>query len=249
MNWLLLRGLTRQAGHWGGFRDDVSKEFKGETLALDLPGFGTASHVKSPLSMPQIVEHLRPQFLEKRSSNSSSSWNLLGLSFGGMVALEWLRLYPKDFDHGIIVNSSLAGLCTIQERMSLEAKLVFIKCVFGAEPDKKESMILGLTSSLHQADKDLLASWLEIEGTYPTKIIEGIKQLLISSRFKGPESLTVPILVLSSQMDRLVDPVCSKKISEKYKVRNLVHPEAGHDLPLDAPHWVTQKMREFVSRQ
>ncbi len=245
MNWLLLRGLSRQACHWGSFTSKLETHSSRDVLALDLPGFGTASEHKSPLAMREIVEFLRPQFLNAPSHQKP--WSLLGLSFGGMVALEWLRLYPNDFRTCVVINSSLAGICSINERITNYGKLVLLKCLLLAPPIKKERLILTLTSSKHLADADLLASWEAIERHHPTRNLEVLKQLLISSQYRGPQKITTPLLVLSSQKDQLVNPNCSARIAQKFGAAHFVHPESGHDLPLDAPEWVIEKISYFAS--
>jgi len=245
MNWLLLRGLSRHALHWGSFTEELRAHCEGEVLALDLPGFGSASKNKSPLSVGGIVEHLRRQFLKEH--DPKKSWNLLGLSFGGMVALEWLSLYPEDFNAGAIMNSSLAGICPMSERISGSGKWLLLKCLLKPSPIEKESLILALTSREHVGDRALLQNWETIEIDHPTRITEALKQLLISSRYKGPKNLIPPLLVLSSQKDQLVNPNCSLKIAQKYGAVHWIHPEAGHDLPLDAPQWVIEKISLFAN--
>ncbi len=245
MNWLLLRGLSRQAPHWGSFPSELKAHDGGEVLALDLPGFGAASDHKSPLAMKEIVDVLRQRFL--KAVYPKKPWSLLGLSFGGMVALEWLRLYPDDFKACVVINSSLAGICPINERITNHGKIVLLKCLLGPSPIKKESLILALTSSQHQGDMVLLANWEAIERRHPTRNREALKQLLISSQYKGPQKITTPLLILSSQKDQLVNPKCSARMAQKYEAVHFVHPETGHDLPLDAPQWVIEKISAFAS--
>jgi len=245
MNWLLLRGLSRQASHWGNFASALSAQGHGEVVALDLPGFGAASEHKSPLAMKEIVDFLRHQFL--KTHNLQKPWSLLGLSFGGMVALDWLRLFPDDFRTCVAINSSLAGICPVNERITNHGKWVLLKCLLKPSPLKKEKLILSLTSSQHLGDTDLLASWEAIERHHPTRTLEALKQLLISSQYQGPHKIATPLLVLSSQKDQLVNPNCSVRIAQKYGAVHFVHPETGHDLPLDAPEWVIEKISFFAN--
>mgnify|MGYP003949335389 CR=1 FL=1 len=45
MNWLFLRGLTREQRHWGPFRDVFARDYPGAKVhCLDLPGTGTERH-------------------------------------------------------------------------------------------------------------------------------------------------------------------------------------------------------------
>jgi hypothetical protein len=35
-------------------------------------------------------------------------------------------------------------------------------------------------------------------------------------------------------------------IAEKYRARHELHPSGGHDLPLDDPHWITERIAQFA---
>lgn len=54
MTLILLRGLTREARHWGQFADVLAARLAAAGLcrqaivAIDLPGSGTFAHLKSP---------------------------------------------------------------------------------------------------------------------------------------------------------------------------------------------------------
>ena len=61
-NWILLRGLTREARHWGGFAELLRREIPdARVIAPDLPGNGSLNEQKSPLRVEQMVEALREQ--------------------------------------------------------------------------------------------------------------------------------------------------------------------------------------------
>lgn len=58
--WLLLRGLTREAGHWGRFPQQLQAALPGaRILAIDLPGNGTLHRHPSPTSIPEMVTACR----------------------------------------------------------------------------------------------------------------------------------------------------------------------------------------------
>jgi pimeloyl-ACP methyl ester carboxylesterase len=54
----------------------------------------------------------------------------------------------------------------------------------------------------------------------------------------------VPLLLLASRGDALVDPRCSLAIAQRWACEIAMHPWAGHDLPLDDADWVVQQVRE-----
>jgi pimeloyl-ACP methyl ester carboxylesterase len=57
----------------------------------------------------------------------------------------------------------------------------------------------------------------------------------------------VPLLVLSSSGDQLVDPRCSQQLAQAWQAEHRIHPNAGHDLPLDDGEWVAQRVAAWVA--
>lgn len=78
----------------------------------------------------------------------------------------------------------------------------------------------------------------------PVPVSTLIRQLTAASRSKSPATLSVPLHVLCSDGDRMVSADCSRAIAKKYGARLDVHPSGGHDLPLDDPEWVAQRLSE-----
>ncbi|RYY52271.1 MAG: alpha/beta hydrolase, partial [Comamonadaceae bacterium] len=54
--WVLLRGLTREAGHWGAFPDLLRAQLQSGTrvIALDLPGNGALHAQRSPARIEEL---------------------------------------------------------------------------------------------------------------------------------------------------------------------------------------------------
>lgn len=242
MNWILIRGLSRNAEHWGSFTELLKEATKDSVIALDLPGFGAESHENFSLSLRKNIDFLRSKITFHLQSKQNC---IIGLSFGGMVALEWLKLYPSDFTFGVIINSSASGICTTNERISKKGFYTIVKNLYSLVPESKEQQILELTSNHYAQDKQIASQWVEIENRYPTNRVSVLKQLLISALFKAPHDLKIPLLFLGSTNDRLVSSTCTLKLAEFYKSPVFLHPTAGHDLPLDAPDWVAKNILTF----
>jgi pimeloyl-ACP methyl ester carboxylesterase len=67
--------------------------------------------------------------------------------------------------------------------------------------------------------------------------------LLAAARYRAPRQAPgLPILLLASQHDKLVDSRCSQALAAAWRCPLEMHPTAGHDLPLDDPHWVAQQV-------
>jgi alpha-beta hydrolase superfamily lysophospholipase len=58
----------------------------------------------------------------------------------------------------------------------------------------------------------------------------------------------LPVLVLNGAADRLVDPRCSRALAARWGAELHVHPHAGHDLPLDEPEWLVDRLVEWSTR-
>jgi pimeloyl-ACP methyl ester carboxylesterase len=74
-----------------------------------------------------------------------------------------------------------------------------------------------------------------------------IRQLVAAANYRGAApTAKIPILVLTSTEDRLVDPACSRALAAHLGAPVREHPTAGHDLPLDDPDWVVDRIREWT---
>lgn len=92
MTWILLRGLAREARHWGSFAQQFSRVLASSNLihqaeALDLPGNGEFCQLPSPTSVPRMVELARQQFDQftdspaTRPTTTNTTWRI-GAVFG-----------------------------------------------------------------------------------------------------------------------------------------------------------------------
>src|SRR5574341_206136 len=92
-NWLLLRGLSREAAHWGDFVPLLQSAFPSAHIStLDLPGTGCLYRHISPTDMQAIAENVRRQALTAGLLQRPAT--VLALSLGAMVTWEWLLKYP-----------------------------------------------------------------------------------------------------------------------------------------------------------
>jgi pimeloyl-ACP methyl ester carboxylesterase len=54
------------------------------------------------------------------------------------------------------------------------------------------------------------------------------------------------VLVLGSEQDRLVSVLCSKALAQQGAYELRLHPDAGHDLPLDDGPWVARQVQSWL---
>jgi pimeloyl-ACP methyl ester carboxylesterase len=246
MHWLLLRGLARERRHWGEFPETLRRVRRGDSVhVLDLPGAGTECQRVVPSTVHAIAEDVRARWLALRDANPGP-WGLFGVSLGGMVALAWCAAHDDDFARVVVANSSAGDLARPWQRMSLGVFAGVLRSIRENDPVSRERRVLSMTTQLHHGLDALATEWAAYAQEYPMRRSNVARQLLAASRFRSPERVRTPMLVLAGGADRLADPACSRAIAAKYGAPIEIHPAAGHDIGTDAPEWTADRMHEWI---
>jgi pimeloyl-ACP methyl ester carboxylesterase len=231
--WVLLRGLTREAGHWGDFPGRLAAATGQEVLTPDLPGCGVRHREQAPASVPGLLVAVR------RSLAADGPLWLLGLSLGGMIVHEWLRQHPGEVAGAVVINTSLGGISAPWRRLRPAAVVAVLEAALTQDHLRRERRIYSLASA--GADGEAVATgWAALAGAHPARRSTALRQIFAAATYRAaPPPAPPPVLVLTSAGDRMVDPRCSRAIAGRTRGAELrEHPTAGHDLPLDAPDWV-----------
>lgn len=240
--WIFLRGLSREARHWGEFPQQCRDQLGWTIRCLDLPGFGQQRHHRAALSIGKTVEQLRRQ----AAPLDGQRIGLLGLSLGGMAALHWAAQAPQDIDALVLINSSSAD-CPIHHRLRVGALPAMINSLGSRSVKRQEKAILAMVSNVHSNDPERLTQWCHIRQQASISRANVLRQLLAASRYRSPKPEMLQqlsgALVLSSRSDRMVSWRCSQFFADKYGWPLQLHNQAGHDLPLDAPDWIIQQLQ------
>jgi pimeloyl-ACP methyl ester carboxylesterase len=242
----LFRGLIREKGHWGKFLAHLSDAVPGSLLsALDLPGAGEYHLGSSPFSIRGMVEEMRREFLQ--TQRSSEKPHLIAISLGGMIALEWIKNYPQDFKTLTLINTSAGGDSPIFHRLKAKAFLHLMKVPF-LRGRKKEARILELISNNSSVYLETLNAWEKISQERPVSLENSLRQLFAAAFWKAGDFIPpIPVCLLASVEDRMVNVECSRKLASKWNAPLVEHPTAGHDLPVDDPKWVAEEIKKFIS--
>lgn len=243
--WLLIRGLGRESAHWLEFAEKFKAQ-NAEVMMLDLPGTGEHLHKKSPISISAITEQLRNEFLRKKRS-TREPWKVMGISLGGMIALDWVNRYPYDFEAASVINTSSKDVGAIWQRLTVFGWYKLLQAGSITNPRMREKTVLDLVSNLRKNDQALLDKLEAIAIQRPISRENLCRQLIASSAFLSPSKIRIPLLILASLKDHMVDVRCSKSLAENLSAQIKFHPEAGHDLSLDDPDWVVDRLKEFES--
>lgn len=244
-HFFLLRGLIREAKHWGDFPELLAKSQPDARVStIDIPGAGVYFRSPSPLSVKKMVEGMRRVYLEQKKEGEECI--VLAISLGGMIAAQWLKDYPEDFEKAILINTSYGGISKTLDRLKFGALLHLLK-VPTLKGRAKEAHILRLVSNHKNVFDKTLNLWEEIQKEQPVSLSNTVRQLAAGGLFRiGNFKPTLPVLILASVQDRMVSVECSRAIAQKWESAIFEHPTAGHDLTADDPQWVVDKIKESI---
>ena len=117
-------------------------------------------------------------------------------------------------------------------------------------PRDKERLIVATISNHFSHNQKVIDEWTTIYKDNPYDPMNALRQLTAAAIFQAqPERIKVPILFLCSAQDRLVDCSCTLNLAKDFKDGYInIHPTGGHEITLDAPDWVCEKMNLRFSR-
>jgi pimeloyl-ACP methyl ester carboxylesterase len=245
ITWVLLRGLMREQRHWGGFPGEFARVMGTDRIVTPyLPGNGSRWQDRSPTRIADMTDDCRARL---QAQGYAPPYALLALSLGGMVVCDWAHRYPTELAGGVLINTSLRRFSPFWQRLRPANYPALLHAALRGDARRLESTVLRLTS--HRADADVLEDWLQIRQTSPVHTANALRQLIAAMRFQAPPAApAVPLLVLASDGDRLVDSGCSKALAQAWHLPLHIHPHAGHDLPLDAPQWVATTVQAWAAQ-
>ena len=241
--WALLRGLTREAGHWGDFAQRLADRLDptDEVVALDLPGNGTRNDCESPASVPAMAAACRQDLAHR---GLQPPYVLVGMSLGGMVALHGAYAFADEVSGCVLINTSLRGHGAFWQRLRPLNYARLCRLLLPLlSPLERELQVLLMTSADPQRHVGIAKQWGTMATQRPVSRSNALRQLAAAARYAPPaKPPAVPLLLLASAGDRLVSPHCSARLAAQWELPLRLHPDAGHDLPLDDPDWVVEQI-------
>jgi len=247
----LIRGLIRSRFHWHHFPQVFDHQLKSHNInhrivLLDIAGNGCRFNERTPFSIQGMANDISTQirlYLKAELINTAAiKVHLVGISMGGMIAAQVchaLKYEQFEVSSLHVINSSFSNVGRLWQRMKIPAALSLVKNLGTIQ--QRENCILQWTSN--QLDRQQYAeSWVEEAGKNPLSIRNAIAQLIAAMRFPIPSKPLEHGYIYTSEKDRLVSSVCSKKIASAWQYPIDLEEAAGHDMSLDAPYWLAERI-------
>jgi pimeloyl-ACP methyl ester carboxylesterase len=225
-------GLGRHAAHWLGFPSQLAERLGAPVIALDLPGTGTLRREPPRTDVGLIARHVADRL-------GPEAVRIVGISFGGMVALALAAGHPERVRSVTVVNTSAAGLAPLRSRLHLERAIA----ARWRDPTRREWALANLLVNDPVAAGRAAAAWTEIRRKDPVPAGTVVRHALAAARFRLPRP-AAPVQVVVGRGDRLVDPRCSDAVAAALSADLRSHPWGGHALFVDAPAWLADQVAE-----
>jgi pimeloyl-ACP methyl ester carboxylesterase len=246
--WVLLRGLTREAGHWGHFTPTLQAHLPpgSRIVTPDIAGNGALHQQSSATSVPAMAEQIRQQLT---AMGCEPPYSVVAMSLGAMVTVAWMHAQAHELARAVLINTSLRPHSPFWHRLQprqypTAARLIFTR----PSPLQWEQAVMRMTCQ-HPPDADqTLKHWLALRAQHPVSLGNGLKQLWAATQYRAPLDVPaqVPTLLLHSARDQLVNPACTRTLAERWQWPVVCHPTAGHDLPLDDGDWVARQIGHWL---
>ncbi|MDR6534606.1 alpha/beta hydrolase [Variovorax soli] len=246
--WVLMRGLTRESAHWGSFAGHLQERLPAARIvALDLPGNGRLNGSQSPLRIEAAAQACREQLV---ALDIEPPYHLLAMSLGAMVAVEWASRHPRELAGCALINTSLRPFSPWWQRLRPATYPALLGLLLARRSAReREETILRLTTRHPEGGTRVLDDWTTIREVRPVSPSNALRQVVAAVRYRAPaQAPRVPLLVLASARDGLVNPDCSRRLARQWHADIVEHPTAGHDLPLDDGDWVARQITRWAAR-
>jgi pimeloyl-ACP methyl ester carboxylesterase len=242
--WFLLRGLTREAAHWGEFLTALRAAWPDvDVHALDLPGAGAWHAGAWSGGVAEAMEQVRAE--AARRAPQARRRFVFGVSLGGMITMAWAARYPEELGGIAVGASSARDLSPFWKRMRPGALRGIVLGNLERDVARREAAVVRAVCNRSELWDETAAAWAEIQRTRPVSRQNARAQIQAAAAWRAPARLAVSALFLVGNGDRLVHPDCSRALARRYGAPLVEHPHAGHDLTTDAADWVIEELTRW----
>ena len=242
---LLLRGINSDSRYWLDFPNEFSDEIK--LLIVDLPGTGKNIASKTPLSISDHVNFLRNEI---NADDLSRGLHIIGLSLGGMIAIQWLSMFPNEIK-SVTAMSSTGG--KIYSSIGRINPVNWFKLTFSIATDKIfrtnsfSKKLVSIVTNIHNNEprKNWIAtkfSNLSMESR--VSIFSTCRQIIAASNwspdFSDSPELGKRVLLLKAKYDRFIPPKAVNRLHNMIPNSVLYEIPSGHQISLSHPDEVIE---------
>jgi 3-oxoadipate enol-lactonase len=237
---VLIHGLGSSLLDWENQVPSISAQY--QVIAFDLRGYGRSARHTGPYTINQFTKDTAGLI----KSLGPAPVHVVGLSLGGMVALQLSLDYPELVNKLVIVNSlPEVKLSSFRARWEIGLRFLLTR-LFGM---RITGLVLSRRVFPNPQQRDLrkkfAARWA---GNDPQVYMSSVRGLLGWSVQERLSSIPCPTLVVAGEKDFL--PLAEKEHFTKNipEAEMAVITGSGHASPVDHPEEFNRIVLEFLSR-
>ncbi|MCG6962532.1 MAG: alpha/beta hydrolase [Acidobacteria bacterium] len=246
----LLNGLAMHTKAWYGFLPQLLDDY--DVLLYDYPGQGESSKEDVPYSIPLFADYLA----RIMDLNEVDKVHLMGISYGGFVALDFARLYRERL-HTLV----LSGIILSHEKlfqMYQEISLRFYRStpeVFDLYTHYMYEKIFGEPFVSKLTDEQLDAMRQRFYDRYVDlrhcliRLTEAQDPFFaaLDGSLQQYRSVKVPTLVVAGEQDRAIPLWAQRKLCDIFtNSRWELLPGSGHVVYLERPDLFFPLLKRFM---
>jgi 3-oxoadipate enol-lactonase len=237
---VLLRGLGRSSGFWLEFAEKLSEH--AEVVCIDLLGTGLSASNWGRGTISGFATDVGHTL----KSIGLNEVYLVGISLGGMVALELTSQSEVVVKLAVLASSSRGGS---GKRIETAALIRLLWSLRSGTPSNAELAPFLVSQQTLKNRPELPEIWDDLWRREGFRTVPVLRQLLAAAFFDARPALAKinqPTLFMVSKADALVPWRNTLGLWEKSKDCQLVVLEDyGHDFPTEAPDLVIGHLLEF----
>jgi 3-oxoadipate enol-lactonase len=246
----LLNGLAMHTKAWHPFLDELEGY---DVLLYDYIGQGASSSPDAPVT----IDHLADLLARILDTIERERVHVLGVSYGGFVALEMARLHQDR-----LLTSTLSGILLSHERtfeLYQDISLRFYAGgseLFGLYTTYMYEKIFGERFLRATPPEQLEAMRSRFEQRYASRVHSLVRLTQAQDPFfaaldaRMPEyrAVRTPTLLLAGEEDRCIAPAAQRKIGDVFPLCNVeMLPESGHVVYLERRDLFFPRLRRFLA--
>lgn len=244
--YLLLHGIAANVYCWRKLVPLLTTN--NQVWALDLKGFGrSAKPWPSDYSLVGQSE-LVAEFIKKEIG---APCILVGNSMGGAIALETALRFPKWVSQLVLLapayDSNLVWLDLRNFKFLMPLSRIFAHPVFAKTIIKS---LYGTEIPVSESDVDAYLNPFLENPDARKAAVEAFSALTDVSLKERLKKVTQPTFIVWGQRDRVTPVSYAEGISKRIPSSILdIHPTGGHHIQEEEPHWLAQRISQFVSEK
>lgn len=246
---VIQNGISMETASWHQFIIPVME--KVDVLLWDFRGQGQSTSDDNPYMIEDFADYLKAIIEELKLEPKNV--NLLGISFGSLVTVEFMRKYGKLANKAVLLGSILSNERIFFYRTEVEKKLVamemvdiwadmlycslfsenFLKTIESFIPKMKESLC-----NRYKNRKISLLRLFECEENYVANI---------ENYYSDFKKICNPILMIGGEYDILIPTYIQKKGVKLFQnAKYLEYSEAGHIVYMEKPKEFFTQVIDFI---